>query len=81
MRTVTLAIAAIAATLAADVQSAQAQVSSSRNPWCIRGGVFGSGSWNCSFRTQQQCLASASGAGGSCVRNPNYQPPSKRKRQ
>jgi hypothetical protein len=80
MRIVTLAIAALAVTLAADVQPTQAQFSSSRNPWCIRDGVFGSGSWDCSFRTRQQCLASASGAGGGCVRNPNYQPPSKRRR-
>ena len=81
MRIATLAIAAIAATLAADVQPAQAQFSSSRNPWCIRDGVFGSGSWDCSFHNRQQCLQSALGAGGSCVRNPNYQPPSKRRRK
>jgi hypothetical protein len=80
MRTVTLAIAAIAATLAADVQAPRRRfrVHAIR---CIRGGVFGSGSWNCSFRTRQQCLASASGAGGWCVPNPNYQPPSKRRRK
>jgi hypothetical protein len=79
MRSITLAIAAIAATLAADVQPTQAQFSGSRNPWCIRDGTFGSGTWDCSYHNRQQCLASALGAGGWCVQNPNYQPKSKRR--
>lgn len=79
MSVVTLAIAAIAAALVADVQPTQAQFSGSRNPWCIRDGILGPGTWDCSYHNRQQCLASASGAGGWCVRNPNYQP-SKRRR-
>ncbi len=74
MRTVVVAMLGVAAVAAADVQIAEAQFSSSRNPWCIRDGVSGRGSWDCSYHNQQQCEASASGAGGWCVENPNYQP-------
>ncbi|MCC6887493.1 MAG: DUF3551 domain-containing protein [Hyphomicrobiales bacterium] len=65
---------ATAAVLAMDMAPVQAQVSSPRNPWCIRDGIGGRGSWDCTYHNQRQCLASASGAGGWCVRNPNYQP-------
>jgi Protein of unknown function (DUF3551) len=84
MRTILAAmtvLAGVAAIVAADVQVAQAQFSSSRNPWCIRDGVTGRGSWDCSYHNQQQCLASASGAGGWCVENPNYQSPRKSKQR
>lgn len=74
MRGILVAMAGMAAVIAADVQSAQAQFSSSRNPWCIRDGIGGRGSWDCSYHNQRQCLDSASGAGGWCVQNPNYQP-------
>jgi hypothetical protein len=80
MRVALFAIAGVAAMLAADVQLAQAQFSNSRNPWCIRDGVAGRGSWDCSYHNQQQCLASASGAGGWCVENPNYQPQKSKQR-
>ena len=76
-----VAIAGAAAILAGDVQLAQAQFSSSRNPWCIRDGVSGRGSWDCSYYNQQQCLESAHGAGGWCVQNPNYQPRKSKQRQ
>jgi hypothetical protein len=56
---------------------AHAQFSSSRNPWCMRDGTFGRGSWDCSYHTFQQCYESASGLGGSCQPNPNYQPRAK----
>jgi Protein of unknown function (DUF3551) len=74
MRAMIVVISGVIAMLAADIQLSQAQFSSSRNPWCIRDGVAGRGSWDCSYHNQQQCLASASGAGGWCVQNPNYQP-------
>jgi Protein of unknown function (DUF3551) len=80
MRVALAVIAGVASLLIADVQLAQAQFSNSRNPWCIRGGVSGRGTWDCSYHNQQQCLASASGAGGWCVQNPNYQPRNSRKR-
>ena len=82
MRSIVLTMAAAAAVLAAEAQPAHAQFSSSRNPWCIRDGVFGRGTWDCSYHNQQQCLASAHGAGGWCIPNPNYEPPrSKQRRQ
>jgi uncharacterized protein DUF3551 len=74
MRAALVALAGVAAILAADVHQVQAQFSSSRNPWCIRDGVAGPGTWDCSYYNQRQCLESASGAGGGCVQNPNYQP-------
>jgi hypothetical protein len=72
MRTVLVALAGAIAILTLDVSSANAQVSSPRNPWCIRDGVSGSGTWDCSYHNLRQCRASARGAGGYCVRNPNY---------
>jgi Protein of unknown function (DUF3551) len=81
MRTILFAVAGAAAILAADIQLAQAQFSSSRNPWCIRDGIGGRGNWDCSYHNQQQCLASASGAGGWCVQNPNYVPRGKSKQR
>jgi hypothetical protein len=73
MRRIILAgLVLVAAASAFEVPSVQAQVSSSRNPWCIRDGVAGRGSWDCSYYNSAQCLASASGAGGWCTENPNY---------
>ena len=61
----------VAATIV-EIPMADAQVSSGRNPWCIRDGAFGPGSWDCSYRTFEQCRFSAQGAGGGCSQNPNY---------
>ena len=73
MRRVILAgLAVMAAAMVFDVPTVQAQVSTPKNPWCIRDGVAGGGSWDCSYYTLQQCQDSARGAGGSCSRNPNY---------
>jgi uncharacterized protein DUF3551 len=55
-----------------EVPSADAQVSSGRNPWCLRDGPGGPGNWDCSYQNIQQCEATASGAGGGCTQNPNY---------
>jgi Protein of unknown function (DUF3551) len=63
----------MAAATIVNAPTAEAQVSSGRNPWCIRDGALGSGSWDCTYRTFEQCRLSAEGAGGSCSRNPNYQ--------
>ena len=52
--------------------TAEGQVSSGRNPWCIRDGALGAGSWDCTYQTFEQCRFSAQGAGGSCSQNPNY---------
>lgn len=73
MRRIVLAgLALVAAATAFEVPTANAQVSSPRNPWCIRDGVAGRGSWDCSYHNRAQCEQSALGAGGFCTTNPNY---------
>jgi Protein of unknown function (DUF3551) len=40
-------------------------------PWCFsESGREGSGAVSCTFYSYQQCLATLSGIGGSCVPNP-----------
>jgi hypothetical protein len=73
MRRIILAgLTLVAAATVFEVPSAQAQVSTSRNPWCIRDGVLGRGTWDCSYHNRAQCEASAHGVGGFCTTNPNY---------
>ncbi len=74
MRRIILAsLAVVAAATVFDVSAAVAQFSNSRNPWCIRDGVSGRGTWDCSYHNRAQCEQSALGAGGFCTTNPNYQ--------
>ena len=42
-------------------------------PVCMYGG-FDSGSLHCDFSNLEQCRATASGIGGTCGPNPEYQP-------
>src|SRR5262245_42492643 len=49
--------------------SAQAQYQMA--PWCAYLGSWG-GSYDCSYHTFQQCMATASGIGDICLRNPRY---------
>lgn len=39
-------------------------------PYCLRGGP--QGGMRCRYASRAQCTKSASGVGGSCVRNPQY---------
>lgn len=71
-RLILAGFALVAAITVFEIPSAQAQVSSGRNPWCLRDGALGSGSWDCTYYTFEQCRFSAEGAGGSCSRNPEY---------
>jgi len=80
MRLTLTGLAAAIAILAVDVSTASAQPGGTRNPFCIRDGVAGPGTWDCSYQTMQQCRASASGAGGGCTRNPWYEPRRDRRR-
>jgi hypothetical protein len=75
------ALGAVAVTLAAGIQVSEAQVSTPRNPYCIRDGAMGSGSWDCSYHNWKQCYESSLGAGGWCTENPNYQPRGKQRKQ
>jgi hypothetical protein len=74
MRAAIVALVALTPLAVAAIQPAEAQFSSSRNPYCIRDGIGGRGTWDCSYHTWQQCLESAHGAGGWCTENPNYRP-------
>jgi hypothetical protein len=71
-RPILAGLALVAAVTVFEIPSAQAQVSNGRNPWCIRDGALGAGSWDCMYYTFEQCRLSAEGAGGSCSRNPEY---------
>ncbi len=43
-------------------------------PWCsVRGGF--NGAQSCYFSTYQQCMATISGIGGTCIRSPYYRGP------
>ena len=76
LRFILAGLALVFAASTFDVPSADAQVSSPRNPWCLRDGPeAGPGSWDCSYQTFQQCEATRFGAGGSCGANPNYTGP------
>lgn len=43
-------------------------------PWCAHTSRTGGG-MNCSFTTFEQCMKTASGMGGFCEQNTQYQPP------
>ena len=75
-RTILAALALTAAATLFDVPSVEAHVSGSRNPWCLRDGPLGRGTWDCTYHNFQQCYSSSSyGSDGSCVQNPNYRGP------
>jgi hypothetical protein len=65
-----IAFAAAAALMVLGAPSAKAEV---EYPWCALYGRFGTQATNCGFSTYQQCLATISGVGGYCARNPRYQ--------
>jgi hypothetical protein len=62
-----LALAAIAVPLAATGPAQAVEY-----PYCASGQWAGGG--GCSYTTLEQCRASISGVGGSCVSNPRYTP-------
>jgi hypothetical protein len=71
MKTLVFALAMLAATTALGTR-AEAQ----NYPWCAlySGGSMGGGR-NCGFTTFDQCLATISGIGGTCMQNTMYEPP------
>ncbi len=58
-----IGFAVLTAVLAAGIETSGAQ----NRPWCLRSGFTGPG-W-CGFDSFQQCMATASGQGGSCIEN------------
>ncbi len=70
MRFALIGFAAATLAFAASAQLAHAQFNA---PYCSFGGRSGSsGEPDCSFRTMEQCWASARGLGRYCGPNPNY---------
>ena len=65
-----IAVLGFAATARAEVQY----------PWCADYNRYVGGT-NCGFVSYQQCLATISGVGGICYRNPAYPPPRERTRR
>jgi hypothetical protein len=80
MKLILASVAAAIAILSVNVEPASAQPGGTRNPFCIRDGIGGPGSWDCSYHTWQQCIASVQGAGGICQANPWYEGPRPRQR-
>lgn len=75
-RIILAGLALAAATTFFHAPSAEAQVSSSKNPWCLRDGPLGRGTWDCTYYNYQQCWeSSVYGSDGSCVPNPNFRGP------
>lgn len=71
MRILMIALAGFIA-IAADavLDSAANAAPRGPRPWCIR---HGGGMMDCTYYTFQQCRASASGVGGTCLPNPALQ--------
>jgi hypothetical protein len=67
MRTLLVGFGILIAGLVANISSASAEYN---GEWCIADGLHGTGSLDCAYHTFQQCLASSSGNGGTCVQNP-----------
>jgi Protein of unknown function (DUF3551) len=64
MRTIVLVTAAMAALSWTSIEAR------AEGPWCI---YDVAGRTNCGFYSYPQCMATLSGIGGSCLRNPAYQ--------
>lgn len=80
MRLILAGLAAAAAIVTANVETASAQPGNPHRPICLRDGVNGPGMWDCSYYTMDQCRAMAHGNGGSCQPNPWYIGPAPRRR-
>ena len=75
MRLPVLAIAALALPAALMASAAHAyEMPYDPYPWCAMYSGDGGGGTNCGFLTLEQCRATVSGIGGSCVRNQFYNP-------
>jgi uncharacterized protein DUF3551 len=72
MRLILASLAAVIAVLTVNAGAANAQPGNPHRPYCLRDGVNGAGTWDCSYYSMSQCRATASGAGGSCQPNPWY---------
>ena len=77
MRAVIRTAILIAAVVGADAAQAEFRFGGARSgAWCLFDDPY---TYNCGFATLQQCLATASGAGGQCQPNPSGPPPAPRR--
>lgn len=68
------AVVTATAAAAADIGRPDPYYRRSRPPaWCNQGNEMTGGVMDCTYFTLQQCLASASGVGGTCIPNPAYE--------
>jgi hypothetical protein len=67
MRTILLALGALAAAAVINTQPADAQQQG--YPWCAEMPDYAT---ECTFRSRQQCEANVSGLGGFCYEKPSY---------
>ncbi len=74
MRMLTIALFVVAAGLLGETQLSNAQ-SAYSYPWCLLGGTRGSNALSCYYTSWEQCRATASGRGGTCVESPYYHAP------
>ena len=74
MRTALLGFAVLIGTVVAYAPTSSAQESFFNDRYCTIGGRGSSGIPDCSYRTWEQCRASASGLGRYCSENPFWQP-------
>ena len=67
----------VAMMLVAETGAATAQ-SGRYYPWCFRNDRTVSNSLSCFYMTRDQCMATLSGLGGTCIENPLLLPPAAR---
>jgi hypothetical protein len=71
MRTSIIALFVSAVALLGETQVSNAQ-SPYSYPWCLLGGTRNSNALSCYYTSWEQCMATVSGRGGSCVQSPYY---------
>lgn len=76
MRTIRAALLAAPVMMVIGAGSASAQ----NYPWCAQYNLRG-GATNCGFVSYAQCMATVSGIGGFCQRNPMYVPSQPRRKR
>jgi hypothetical protein len=75
MPKLTLVFASLAAIAGATMSGAVQPARAAEYPWCAQYGGGDQGGRNCGFSTYEQCMATATGMGGSCECNLFYPGP------
>jgi hypothetical protein len=73
------AILALAGAALAGTTTASLSQTAYDYPWCaLYGSRTAGGAQSCYYKTYEQCMATMSGIGGSCIRSPYYRGPQPR---